>query len=171
MSIVIRPENSSDHSSILRVTQSAFEGRPYADGDEQDLIDSLRAQGALVISLVAVDDDQLVGQISFSPATISSGTGSWYALGPVAVSPERQKQGIGAALIEAGLAELRQLGASGCILTGDPAYYSMRGFSLAPEHCPEAESPEYFMLYLLDDSEPDGQFAFHKAFYSDANEH
>ena len=165
MSIVIRPEVESDRRAIWEVTKSAFEGRPYADGDEQDLIDNLRAEGALTVSLVAIDSSALVGQITFSPAYISSDRGDWYALGPVSVVPERQREGIGASLINAGIKAIDALGAAGCILTGDPGYYSRHGFALAPEHCPESESEEYFMIRVIGDEQPVGIFAFHEAFY------
>lgn len=166
MDVTIRPEECSDRLAIWEVTRKAFEGRPYADGDEQDLIDRLRELGALSVSLVAIDGNQVIGQITFSPATISSGLGKWYALGPIAVLPERQGQGVGTALIGAGMREIEKLGGSGCILTGDPQYYSRHGFLLAPEHCPEAEPSDHFMLRLLGDQLPRGRFAFHDAFYA-----
>jgi putative acetyltransferase len=165
MSIVIRPEAESDRRAIWEVTRSAFEGRPYAAGDEQDLIDNLRADGVLSVSLVAIDGSELIGQITFSPASISSNRGNWYALGPVSVIPERQGEGTGAALIDAGIKAIESLGAVGCILTGDPGYYSKHGFTLASEHCPELESEEYFMVRVIGDEEPVGTFAFHVAFY------
>jgi putative acetyltransferase len=165
MGIVIRPEEESDRHAIWELTKSAFEGRPYADGDEQDLIDRLRAGGALSASLVAIDGSALIGQITFSPASISSDRGHWYALGPVSVIPERQREGIGGALIDAGMKAIESLGATGCILIGDPVYYSRHGFSLAPEHCPESEPEEYFMVRLTGVERPVGTFAFHGAFY------
>ena len=165
MSMVIRQEVESDRRAIWEVTKSAFEGRPYADGDEQDLVDNLRGNGALSVSLVAIDGSALIGQITFSPASISSDRGKWFALGPVSVVPERQREGIGAALIEAGIKAIESLGAAGCILTGDPGYYSRHGFALAPKHCPESEPKEYFMVRLIGDDHPIGTVAFHESFY------
>ena len=165
MDIAIRPERDTDRLAIWETTKSAFEGRPYADGDEQDLIDRLRELGALSVSLVAIEENRLIGQITISPATITSGIGNWHALGPISVLPERQGQGIGSALISAGMRELECMDSSGCILTGDPQYYSRHGFAMAPEHCPKAEPSEYFMLRLLGDQPPQGQFEFHEAFY------
>lgn len=167
MKIEIRLESTSDHAAIWQLTKSAFEGKPYAGGNEQDLIDKLRAIGALSVSLVAIVDSEIVGQISFSPATISSGEGTWFALGPISVLPEFQGKGIGGALIEAGIKEIEGLGAWACILTGDPNYYSRHGFALAPEHCPSNEPKEYFMLRLTGNKSPVGSFAFHEAFYED----
>jgi len=161
----IRQEIPSDREAIWYLTKAAFEGRPYAAGDEQDLIDKLRVCGALTVSLVAVVDSEIVGQISFSPASISSGEGIWFALGPVSVAPKFQGRGIGSALIDAGMKEIEKFGAWGCILTGDPKFYARFGFVLSPDHCPLNEPQEYFMLRLMRENSPVGTFSFHKAFY------
>ena len=68
VSVEIRPEQAGDEAAIYKVTADAFRGRPYADGDEQDLLNRLRELGQLALSLVATDGDQLVGQITFSPS-------------------------------------------------------------------------------------------------------
>lgn len=164
----IRPEKPEDRDAIWQLTKDAFTGRPYAGGDEQDVIDRLRALNALVVSLVAMDVDTLVGQASFSPAEPSSGKGEWFALGPISVAPDQQGKGIGGKLIEAGIDAITKLGASGCILTGDPNYYSRHGFALAPDHCPESEAAEFFMLRLITNQDVSGNFKFHRAFYEDA---
>ncbi len=64
----IRAEIEDDIAGIRQLTQLAFRDRPYAGGDEQDVIDRLRVAGALTLSLVAVIDGELVGQVTFSPA-------------------------------------------------------------------------------------------------------
>ena len=162
---VIRRECPADFDAIHDLTRRAFLGRPYAGGDEQDVIDRLRTTGALTLSLVAEDQGELLGQVTFSPTLNSDGSQPWFALGPVSVTPERQNQGIGGELIRQGLARIRALGALGCILTGNPEYYRRFGFALAADLVPEAESAEYFMLYLFAETRPTGQFQFHKAFY------
>ncbi len=68
-------------------------------------------------------------------------------------------------MIERGLSELRQLGALGCILTGDPEYYRRFGFELSPQHAPENEPQEFFMLKLFTEKKPMGMVRFHEAFY------
>ena len=164
--ITIRAEQPSDYSAIYHVTQTAFKDRPYADGDEHELITHLRNRGALSVSLVAVHNHQVVGQITFSPATLQNGEGLWFALGPVSVTPERQHQGIGTQLIETGLNAVAALQAYGCILTGDPRYYQRFGFQMSPSTCPEEEDPAYFMVKLLrGPTLPHGRFRFHPAFY------
>ena len=162
---IIRQECPADYDAIHDLTRRAFQGRPYAGGDEQDVIDRLRATDALTLSMVAEDQGGLSGQITFSPAINSDGSQPWFALGPGSVTPERQNQGIGGELIRQGLARIRALGALGCILTGNPEYYRRFGFALAADLVPEAESAEYFMLYLFAETRPTGQFQFHKAFY------
>jgi len=165
--MLIRPETTDDVAAIRRVTELAFRDRPYAGGDEQDVIERLRRVGALTLSLVAIDDEALVGQVTFSPAAQSDGSAPWFALGPVAVLPARQGERIGAALIEEGLARIRALGALGCILTGNPRYYRRFGFATSPAHAPTNEPEEFFMLTLLDGTPPTGRFKFHEAFYGD----
>lgn len=77
-------------------------------------MNALRAAEALTISLVAEVDNKLVGHIAFSPLTISDGTAHWYGLGPLAVLPAYQRQGIGKALMQQGLADLKANAAQGC---------------------------------------------------------
>jgi putative acetyltransferase len=165
--MIIRPETDEDIDAIRQVTEIAFRGRPYAGGDEQDVIDRLRGARDLTLSLVAIDGQTLIGQVTFSPAVQSDGSGPWFALGPVAVVPSRQGEGIGAALIEEGLARIEALGALGCILTGNPAYYQRFGFQSAPRNVPPGEPAQFFMLKLLKGAAPTGRFAFHAAFYGD----
>jgi len=163
--IIIRSECHEDWAAIHAVTESAFRNKAYAAGDEQDLIDTLRSIDSLTFSLVAVDNGEVIGQITFSPATISSGSHPWYALGPVSVLPARQGEGIGAQLIEEGLLQLQTLGALGCILTGNPAYYSRFGFDFSPQNVPDNELEKYFMLKQFKGERPIGVFSFHPAFY------
>ena len=151
--------------AIYRITKDAFADRPYSDGDEQDLVNRLRELGKISLSLVAIDEGEVVGQITFSPVTSSDGSEPWFGLGPVSVTPTRQSEGIGGQLIRAGLEEISNRGALGCILTGNPVYYQRFGFKLAPEHVPEAESAEYFQLKLLNADKVAGIFEFHSAFY------
>lgn len=140
---------------------------PFAGGDEQDVIDRLRAQGALFLSLVAIIDKEVIGHIAFSNAFVEDGSLPWFALGPVSVTPTHQLHGIGSALINTGLATIEQAGALGCILTGNPEFYKRFGFEPAPQNVPANEPEEYFMLKLFKGVHPVGKFKFHKAFYED----
>lgn len=124
----IRPEVSSDHDTIGRLTTTAFAPMPFSEGNEAECINRLRADGDLTLSLVALDAGEIVGHVAFSPAYLNGIFDGWYGLGPISVWPEHQKHGIGKALIKAGLRRLRDNAAKGCILTGDPNYYSRFGF-------------------------------------------
>lgn len=167
--IVLRPETDADIPVIHALTKRAFLGRPYAGGDEQEVVDRLRQQEVLTLSLVAWEGAALVGQITFSPAVCDDGTAPWFALGPVSVEPSRQGLGIGGMLIRAGLRSMRERGGLGCILTGNPDYYTRFGFVVSPEHAPSNEPAEFFMLHHAGPPAPTGRFRFrfHRAFYEE----
>lgn len=164
MEILIRPETPADHAAIHDVTQRAFAPMPYADGDEQLLIGKLRDGGALALSLVAESDGVVVGQITFSPAFAADGSPGWYALGPVSVEPALKHQGIGGQLIRAGIACLQDQDAAGCILIGNPAYYSRFGFRAFPELAPAGMPAEYYQILPLDVAQPNVVVSFNQLF-------
>ena len=167
LDVTIRPERPEDHDTIGHIIRTAFHGMPYAAGDEAELVDALRSQRALSVSLVAESQDTVIGQIALSPAQPADGTPGWYALGPVSVVPAHQQSGVGAQLVRAGLQAIAALDARGCILTGNPAYYVRFGFELSPANVPDGEPAEFFMVKLLGEHCPVGPIAFHPAFYSD----
>lgn len=162
--LLLRPERPEDHAALAALVTAAFDGKPYADGDEAELLGALRVAGALTLSFVAEESGVLVGQAAFSPARAADGTPGWYALGPVAVAPARQGVGIGTKLVLAGLTWLAHRGAAGCILVGDPGYYERFGFVRAPENAPAGMPAEYFMVKVLGGPRPAGPIAFHEAF-------
>lgn len=127
MSVVIRREESADLAAIHELNVAAFDGRD----EEADLVDALRNAGDLVLSLVAIDQNKLLGHVAFSRVTIETegGPEGGIALAPIGVHPKRQGTGIGRQLIEAGLEELVRLGESVVVVVGDPRYYSRFGFS------------------------------------------
>jgi putative acetyltransferase len=162
--ISIRTERPADIEAISRITELAFQANPHSHGTEQFIINELRRQDALTISLVADADGQVVGHIAFSPVEFSDGSRNWYGLGPVSVIPELQGQGIGRALVEAGLAELRTLGAEGCVLVGEPAFYGRFGFSTRPD-CTMEGVPQQYVLSLTFGQRPaTGNIIHHAAF-------
>ncbi|MEC4630073.1 N-acetyltransferase, partial [Bacillus safensis] len=87
---------------------------------------------------------QLLGHVAVSPVTVSDGSTGWYGLGPISVLPARQGQGIGAALMRAAIDALRQQGARGCVLLGEPAYYGRFGFRAEPGLVLPGVPAEYF---------------------------
>jgi putative acetyltransferase len=165
--LTIRPETHGDEAAIYDITKRAFAPMPYAAGDEQELITTLRNGGALTLSLVAEMDGVLVGHIAFSPATSEDGASGWYGLGPVSVDPDHQNQGIGGALIEAGFTQLAAVNAVGCILTGNPAYYQRFGFKPCPDLAPVREPAQFFMALAFGGKLPGARFAFHPLFYGE----
>lgn len=125
----LRAETPSDHETIYRLTKAAFAPMPFSDGTEADAITALREAGDLALSLVATGDAGIVGHIAFSPVFVDGHGNGWFGLGPVSVWPHLQRTGIGSALVKEGLFRLRQTRADGCVLIGDPRYYSRFGFA------------------------------------------
>ncbi len=121
----IRWELPTEHEAVRRVNRQAF-GRE----DEGALVDALRENGAVICSLVAEENDAVVGHVLFSPATLSNGNAGQTvaALGPVAVLPERWRRGIGDALIRVGLDICREQGYGIAVVLGHPTYYPRFGF-------------------------------------------
>jgi putative acetyltransferase len=126
--MIIRREQPRDIAAIRFVDEQAFGGSVEADA-----IDALRDRNAATLSLVAVIEDRVVGHLFFSPVTIEAPDRSWPGLGlaPLAVLPEYQRQGIGTALMHAGLEECRRLGHARVIVLGHPDYYPRFGFERA----------------------------------------
>jgi putative acetyltransferase len=163
--VIIRPEAPGDHESIRNVHIAAFANHPYSHQTEHMIVDGLRADDALTVSLVAEVDDEVVGHIAFSQIKIDGKDCGWLALGPVGVLPTFQKQGIGQALVNKGLKAIRDLGAQGCFLVGDPAYYRRFGFQNNPCLRMEGIPPEVTMCLSMGDKMPEGIVTHHPAFH------
>ena len=123
MDMVIRDEGLHDRTAVRAVVEAAFARR-----DEADLVDRLYAYRDCELSLVAVEGDDVVGHVLFSPLRAPFRA---LALAPVAVVPYRQRRGIGSRLIHAGLARARSGGWEGVFVLGDPGYYRRFGFDPA----------------------------------------
>lgn len=164
--MIIRDETAADVDAIGTVTAAAFADMPYSDGSEPVIIERLRAAGALTLSLVAEEQNEVIGHVAFSPVTIAGQGGAWYGLGPLSVLPARQGEGIGSALVRAGLARLQTLDARGCVLAGDPAYYGRFGFCVDPAFTAAAIPQEYFMYRTFSPVYGGGAVTYHPAFFS-----
>ena len=162
----IRPERAQDIAAIHALTREAFANAPHRDGTEQDVIDALRAAGALSVSLVAEEADGVIGHVALSPVTLRDGSDGWYGLGPVSVAPAQQGRGVGSALMRAALAALQARGANGCVLLGDPAYYGRFGFRADARLRLAGVPAEYFQAVLLRGEWPDADVRYHGAFGS-----
>ena len=164
LNITIRNEQPEDIATIAWVTKTAFASERFTSHTEQFIINALRQSNRLTISLVALYEGTIVGHIAFSPVKISSGEQGWYGLGPVSVLPQWQGQGIGIQLIRSGLAQLQQLGGRGCVVLGDPDFYSRFGFKVS-SFLLYADAPaEYFQAMAFVGEVPSGQVSFHEAF-------
>lgn len=160
----IRPEQPEDFDAIRALTTEAFATAPHSSGTEAAIVDGLRTAGALTLSLVAAEEGEIVGHVAFSPVTIDGAERDWFGLGPVSVRSSRQRGGIGSGLIREGLRRLRENGAAGCVLLGDPAYYGRFGFATDPALVLEGVPPEYFMRLGLGAKLPAGTVRYHAAF-------
>jgi putative acetyltransferase len=122
----LRPETDADAAGVRAVHLAAFP-TPL----ESRLVDALRRAGKAVISLVAETDGRLVGHILFSAVDIDGSRRQGLGLAPVAILPDWQREGIGSALIETGLARARALGYDLVVVLGEPDYYRRFGFATA----------------------------------------
>ncbi|MBO6520543.1 MAG: N-acetyltransferase [Rhodospirillales bacterium] len=162
--MLIRDEIAGDAAAISAVVENAFAGTVYSDGTEPAIVAGLRDAGAMTLSLVADVDGEVAGHIAFSPVTVAGAAGDWLGLGPLAVDPARQRQGIGTALVEAGLVRLRTRGHGGCVVFGDPAYYRRFGFAPARSMTLKGAPAGYFMILPFGTAIPAGEVRFHDAF-------
>lgn len=166
MDILIRNETAADIDAISAVTEAAFRTCPYSRQTEQFIVHALRKAGVITVSLVAEIDGKVAGHVAFSPVTVSDGSSGWYGLGPVSVLPELQRQGIGKALINKGLTLLKESGANGCMLVGDPDYYRRFGFRNFRELIYEGIPQQYFVVLPFGQTVPRGTVTFHEAFHA-----
>jgi putative acetyltransferase len=161
MKIDIRDEMPGDATAVSGLITQAFAGRPYSAGTEAAIVDALRRDGALTLSLLAVAKDAPVGHIAFSPVVMANGA-QWLGLGPLSVLPDHQGKGIGSSLVRAALSRLDPT-AKGYVLAGDPAYYNRFGFRAGGATFPGV--PDHFVLTrALRGPTPRGPVTYHTAF-------
>lgn len=164
-SILIRDETPADFEQVRRIIDTAFES-----SGESGLVANLRTQAAPIISLVAEEAGLVVGHIMFSPVTIDNIDTMIFGLAPMAVTQERQRDGVGSALVREGLTRCRKLGAAGVVVLGHPAYYPRFGFTNASDFGISSEydvPDEVFMaMELAKDGfqSLEGQIRYHPAF-------
>lgn len=161
----IRPEQAGDEAAIHAVTEAAFAGHPHSEGTEPAIVDALRSDGDLTLSLVALDGEgAVVGHAVFSAAILSNGEQGWEVLGPISVSPALHGQGIARAMLAEAERILRDRGAKGIVLLGDPVLYARLGFTReTPLHITGALA-EYFHARHFVGEVPDASVSFAPAF-------
>lgn len=155
--MILRGENTEDTDerlAIRSINEAAFGGQ-----DEADLVDSLRTEGVVLVSLVAARGNRIVGHILFSRMSIETTSGSIaaVALAPMAVLPGHQSRGIGGRLVRYGLDLLRRQGERIVIVVGHPGYYPRFGFSSENTRALESPfPPDAFMAMELSPGALDG---------------
>lgn len=124
--IEIREETRADIRRVREVNDAAF-GR----SDEGRLVERLRDENLIAASIVAIENDQIVGNAVFSRLSVEGleEPPSLLALAPVAVTPDYQSRGIGSRIVRYGLAVCAQRDYAGVLVLGDPEYYARFGFS------------------------------------------
>ena len=132
----IREAVPEDLDALMELYPAAF-----PEEDLTCLVRSLTERPG-VLSLVAEVEGALVGHATFTPSGLEGRDARLYLLGPLAVAPASQRQGIGTALIEAGCALLAAEGVSRVLVLGDPAYYGLRGFAPTAGIVPPYPLPE-----------------------------
>jgi putative acetyltransferase len=143
--IDIRDERPGDVAAIRDVNRLAFDRE-----DESRIVDALRANNATTLSLVAIDHEVVVGHIMFSPLLVGAVQGA--GLGPMAVAPSHQRQGIGSRLVEAGLERLSKTNCPFIVVIGHPTFYPRFGFRPAMRYgltCEWDVRSEAFMVKIL----------------------
>ncbi|MBX3185150.1 MAG: N-acetyltransferase [Polyangiaceae bacterium] len=131
MQIEIREELPGDVAAVYALNDAAFETEV-----EARLVDALRANRTLSLSLVAVANGELIGHIAFSPVVVEADGRTVHGIGlaPMAVAPSHQRQGIGGRLIKEGLRRLHAQSHPFCVVLGHVDYYPSHGFVPARTH-------------------------------------
>ena len=164
MNIEVTNEKSGDDARIHQVAEQAFLSAPHTDHTEQFIVDALRRAGALTISQVAKADGKIIGHVAISPVTLTGGASGWFGLGPISVLPEFQGLGIGSKLMQSALSALKAIGASGCVVLGDPGYYGRFGFTVVDGLVFPGVPAEYFQGLSFSGESPKGDVSYHEAF-------
>lgn len=158
--MIIRKETSTDYDTVYSLIKEAFETAEHSDGSEPDLVAALRKSQAFVpgLSLVAEEDEMIVGHILFTEGKVGGDT--VLVLAPLSVLPEFQKQGVGSTLIKEGHKVAERLGYAYSLVLGSETYYPRLGYLPAERfgiEVPDAIPPANFMaIKLQDDAKPIG---------------
>ena len=135
--INIRESVASDERALEQLYPKAFQ-----DEDLVPLVTDLLAEPSGVFSLVGMVESELAGHIVFTTCGIAESDDSVSLLGPLAVTPDWQRQGVGSALIREGLRRLKSTDVTHVCLLGDPAYYGRFGFKMETNFLPPYPLPE-----------------------------
>lgn len=151
----IRKENVNDYEEVYNVIKTAFEKAEHSDGKEQELVIELRKSNSFIpeLSLVALEENKIVGYILFTKIKIGNSTE--LALAPLAVLPKYQRKGIGTKLIKEGHKIAKQLNYNYSVVLGNNKYYSRLGYITANKYnikAPFDIEDNYFMAIKLNEN-------------------
>ena len=138
MEILIRPEEGRDYRAVEELTRDAFWNLFVPGCDEHYLAHVLRGHPDFLTDLdfVALEDGRIVGSIMYSKSRLVDETGTTMdtlTFGPVCVAPERQRQGLGSALIRHSLDAAKARGHRVVVILGHPRDYCRHGFKSAKD--------------------------------------
>ncbi|MEM5518534.1 N-acetyltransferase [Henriciella sp. AS95] len=158
--IWIRPARAEDADAIIALNDAAF-GTP----DESKIVAQLLADGDSLASLVAHDDREILGHIQLFRILID-GDDIAAGLGPMSVTPERQKSGIGRGLIKLGMTMMEGQGRELVFVLGHPDYYPKYGFSpgVAARYEAPWSGPAFMGIELSNTAPRTGALTYPKAF-------
>lgn len=167
--LIIRQERPEDYDTVYHVVKEAFENAEYTDGNEQNLVAALIKSKSFIpeLSLVAVEDEKIVGHILFTKAVVQGG--EVLALAPLSVLPDYQNRGIGLSLMKEGHSIAHKLGYEYSVVLGHSKYYPKAGYIPASEcgiKAPFEVDDESFMALNLNGSQNklNGVIEYDKAF-------
>ncbi|MCW8109122.1 N-acetyltransferase [Alteromonas ponticola] len=164
MILTIRPEHPEDVSAIREVIKMAFKTMPHSQHNEHLIVEALRKDDALTLSRVAEEQGKIIGYVAVSPVTLSNAEAGWYGIGPLAVSPHAQSKGVGSKLMQSVLNWLKE-NTKGCVLLGEPGYYSQFGFKAVEGLTFPGAPPEYFLSRSFTRYYPRARVTYHPGFY------
>lgn len=160
--VVMRVEEPRDQPQIRDLLQASFPGF-----EEAILVDRLRSDGDIVLSLVAEDQGVVIGYIAFSRLMVEGGETAFraVALAPLAVYPEYQQQGIATRLVQEGHACLAAIGETLSVVVGEPHFYGRFGYSnrRVANFASEYQSP-YLMALSFGAAPSEGRLVYAPAF-------
>lgn len=165
----IRKEKDSDKEKIWKVNAEAFESEA-----EANLVNALRDSGISFISLVAEEDEGIIGHILFTPVELIGDAAGLKLMGlaPMAILPKLQRKGIGSQLVKTGIENCATQGYDAIVVFGHPEYYPKFGFVPSVKYGIKSEydvPDETFMVLELKESslrDKNGIIKYHAAFGS-----
>ncbi|MEM8817450.1 MAG: N-acetyltransferase [Pseudomonadota bacterium] len=119
----IRESRPDDLAALESLYPQAF-----PDEDLLPVVRDLLPDTTVTLSLVATMGAQITGHVIFTKCGVTGSSVNAALLGPLAVAPARQRQGVGTAIVRDGLRRLQEAKVSLVCVLGDPAYYGRLGF-------------------------------------------